>query len=124
MLFQDWTTLRSQITQTFVQSHACYLDLSDVDDIVLYLDVRAQSGSGTMKLSYQTSPSADDASFAVLVPAFTMTVASAPKIDPVMSWNAAVPLSRFLRWSVKASAPSGAIDVVFRITVATYAPGA
>jgi hypothetical protein len=123
MLFQDWITLRSQVTQTFVQSHACYLDLGDVDDIVLYLDVPQQSATGSAVLSYQTGPSSDDASFATIVPPFSLAASASPRVDRVLAAYAAVPLSRFLRWSVTANAPSGVVDVTFRISIATYAPG-
>jgi hypothetical protein len=123
MLFQDWITLRTQVAQTFTQSHSSYFDLGDVDDIVLYLDVREQAGSGTMSLSYQTAPSADDASFVTMVPSFALTPAGAPRVDRVLSAYAAVPLSRFLRWTVAATVTSGVVDVTFRITLAIYAPG-
>ena len=122
MVLQDWLTIMTGGAYTVVQSQSSYLDLGDIDDIVLYLEVRQAStpANAAPSMSYQTSPSTDDASFVTIVPQFNLVSASTPRVDRILSAFAGVPLARYLRWVVSGLS----CQVTFRICVAPYAPGA
>jgi len=117
-VLQEWLTVRGAAGQVLSQSHASYLDLSDFDDVVLYLDVREETGSPT--LTFQSGISADDASLLPIAPVLTLAASSAPVVTRVLAAYSATPLARFLRWQLTSAS---AWDATFRITLAAYAPG-
>jgi hypothetical protein len=45
MVLQDWITLKGAASATLTQGQASYLDLQEYDDLVLYLEVREETGS-------------------------------------------------------------------------------
>jgi hypothetical protein len=124
-VLQDWITVRGgggSGVKAVTQSEPCWLDLAGYDDVVLYLDVRELTTTGTLSMNYQTSPSRDEASFINMVTVFTLALTPTPRVDPVLASYAAVPLARFLRWSLT-TVDLGTWDATFRILLAAYAPG-
>jgi hypothetical protein len=126
-LLQDWTTIRSDSTTTLVtQSEPDWLDLLEYRDIVLWLEVAQRNvGGGTdLLMRYETAPSKDEVLFALLVPAFRISVSTTPHIEKILeSQNPSVPLCRWLRWSIQGVAPTGMWGATFRIHCAVNRGG-
>jgi hypothetical protein len=114
LLVQNWVTIRSAANvPTITQGADSWIDLGDVEDLVLFLDVREVSGGA--KMVYQTSPTKQETSFVNMLPAFS--IATGVRIDRVFADMAAVPAARFIRWQFS----TVAADVTFRLWCATYA---
>lgn len=116
-LLNDWVTLDGSGTTAFIQDREGWLDLSTCADVTLWLEVRAVSnpGAGNVLLVYQTSPATDEALFVPVASSITLAAAPTPFITKVrLGDNAAVPLARFLRWSLEGTA-AGGWSVTFRI---------
>jgi hypothetical protein len=112
----DWCTIftsgsTAQLAAT-TQPSARYLDLGPHEDAVFYLDVREVSNP--IYLAYQTSPSADDASFVNLVGPFQ--VVQGTRVDSVLAKYAFAPIARYVRWQLAVD-PQHA-SLTFRIWVA------
>ena len=132
-VLQDRTTVRGvggnpATIPSIVQSSTCYVDLGDVDDLILFLDVREftnPAGMGVVQLVYETSPTHEDASFVPLFPAFALSITTSPRVDLIYCAYAAVPVARYLRWRITVNpGGTGTYDACFRITYAGYAAGA
>lgn len=117
-ILQDWITTRGN-NNTITQSESEWLDLTQYQDVVVWVDVREMTGTVTMTL--QTAPTKDEAFFAVGTLATpTLTVGTAT-ITKVLMSGATVPLSRYVRWQLtSAGAP---YDLTFRVMVSANAPG-
>lgn len=116
-LFQDWISIAGSGTTPFVQSSADWLDLGPFADLVLWLEVRAVANpsGGNITLTYETSPSSDESTFAALAAPITLAAGSVPLVTKVLlSSNPSVPLGRFLRWNVVGTT-AGAWSVSLRI---------
>ncbi len=113
LLLQDYTTIRTS-TQQVVQPAYGWLDLGDLEDVVLYTDVREATNSPA--LIYETAPAPIDSAFVTIVPQFTMTVGL--RTDKVFTSSANVAVSRYLRWRIPLGV--GVSDATFRIWVAAY----
>jgi hypothetical protein len=113
LLLQDYTTVRG-FTSPVVQPSYGWLDLGDLEDIVLYCDVRETVPNATM--IYETAPAPVDSAFVTLVPQFTLAVGL--RTDKVFASFANVPVARYLRW--RFAGGSGTWDATFRIWVAAY----
>jgi len=122
-VLQDWITIRGGTSTTVTQGEASWLDLGPYEDVVFWLQVTNVTGSPT--LLYQTSPTADDAFFAVQTGGMTGTgiaLASATSVvvTPVLAWSATYPLARYVRWQIQP--PATLYDVTMRIFVTAVAP--
>jgi hypothetical protein len=123
LLLQDWVSI-SAITQIasqtvfLTQSAAKWLDVTAFEDLVFYLDVGSvQAGT---KMSYQGSPSRDDAAFTNLVPLFS--VSPGQRVDTALvEYSVASP--KYVRWQLHtASGGTGPTQSTFRVFVAGYRP--
>jgi hypothetical protein len=126
-LLQDWITCRGDNGAIpgilITQSASEWLDLADYQDVVFYTDVREVGGGVTVSISYQTSPSLEDGSFAAILPPIALTASSTARVDRAFAAFNPTPLARFLRWQL--SATGGAVwDATFRVWIAAYGPGA
>ena len=109
---------------SITQSSWKWLDLSNYDDIVLYLDVRELTGSMGVLMAYETAPTQSGADFTSLFAPFTMAVNSSPRVDRVLAGFVATPAARFLRWTVSVPDAFGGLwDVTFRILIAMHSSG-
>ena len=116
---QDWITIRGT-NNTVTQSESEWLDLTQYEDLVFWIDVREVFGA-PVTLNIQTSPTKDEAFFGVgAMYSAAVAVGTAAPSKLLMS-AATVPVARYVRWSLtSASAP---YDVTFRIFIAANAPG-
>ena len=114
-LLQDWVTIRSGTNvNAITQGADAWVDLGDAEDLVIFLDVREVSGSP--KITFQTSPTKQDASFVAMMPAATL--ATGVTLVRVFANMAAVPAARYVRWYLSSTIST---DVTFRVWLATYA---
>jgi hypothetical protein len=114
-LLTDWLTVRTRSdSPPIVQSAYAWLDLPEHEDVIFYLDVKEVTG--TVFLSYDTSPARHEGSFVSML---SFTTTPGLRIDRVPFRTALVPLARFLRWSMSTSSP-GTSDATFRIWIAAY----
>ena len=114
VLLQDWLTIAGHDgIGPIAQSAHDYVDLGDHEDLVFYLQVADASGGPA--LSYQTSPTRQDSSFLPMIAPVTMSPGT--RADRVFFATAAVPPSRYVRWSVKGGT---AFSTTFRVWVCAY----
>jgi hypothetical protein len=114
-LLQDWTTLLGTTAlRAFTQPENGIVDLSEVQDVVGWLEVKEVSpATGVLQMSYQTAPTKDEALFVAMVPAVRVT---GPGVTTtVMFKNASVvPLTRWVRWQLGVTSAT-TWDITFRI---------
>jgi hypothetical protein len=138
-LAQDWVTVRgaqSGVTSITQGEHG-WLDLSDYEDTVAWLDVKEFSApGGTLSMAYQTAPLKDSSLFvAISGPLVTVpfAVASGVTVTPLLKDSLGTltppgvvsPLARWFRWQLTVSGTlTGAWDVTFRLFVAANCLGA
>jgi hypothetical protein len=115
LLLQDYCTIRGTPATRVVQPAYGWLDLGDLEDVVLYLDVRETIPHAL--LQYETAPAANDSAFVPLIPQFIMSAGL--RTDIALASMAKVPPGRFLRWNISGDG-FPAWDVTFRIWVAGY----
>jgi hypothetical protein len=99
---------------TVTQPRYAWLDLGELEDVIIYADVREVTNTVTLNL--QTAPAAADSVFVTM--SSIATLATGVQTLPAIGRMAALPVARFLRWSL-----SGAVagwDTTFRIWVAGY----
>jgi hypothetical protein len=132
-VLQDWITIRGSSTgsgATIIQTQADWLDLSPFQDVFFYIAVSELTG--TVNMSFETSPSLDDPSSAggvslsLFTPVMTATqFASVPTTVTVVKapmLSASCPISRYLRWKLTSSSATP-WDMTFRVLVAANSPG-
>lgn len=111
-LLQDWTTVAGNAgTDTVIQSKNTWLDLGGYVDAVFYVEFSEYSGT-SFRIYYKTSASGEDGTFSTMdseTPASTGVIMSIVRLS-----SATVPLSRWVRWEVNASA---AYTCTFRVWV-------
>lgn len=117
VLMQDWTTIRGSGTTAVVQTKSDWLDLEPFADAIFWIETTevTSPGAGTLNLTFETAPSADESLFAPLdslVGLQGSTVYPARKL--FMNATPNVPLARYLRWNLSGST-AGTWDVTFRI---------
>lgn len=112
LLLQDWITLSTSV-DLLTQSASSWLDVNAYEDIVLFLEVKEQSGFSPV-ISYQTAPVRENAAFVTLT---RMAFSVGTTVTPILAAYASLPVSRFLRWQI---ASDGQCDATFRIWVAAY----
>jgi hypothetical protein len=122
-VLQDWVLIKggTGVSQVNQPEHE-WLDLEHYQDVTFWLSVNEVS-SNSCSISYQTSPTKDDAVFTNMATAVTLTTTTAsttPIITQVLMLSATVPLARFVRWQINGTAPW---EASFRVLVAANAPG-
>ena len=126
-LLQDWTTIASASSTTIItQSELGWLDLLDYRDIVFWLEVKSRTlgGAGGVFMRYETAPSKDDVLFSSMTGAFFVVPTTTPDVHKVIeALNPAVPLCRWVRWRLQASAPTSDWGATFRIHCAVNRGG-
>ncbi len=125
-VLQDYVTIRgSSTTQTITQSEHEWVDLSNFEDLITWIDVKevTLSGNASVQFNIQTAPIKDEFLFVTMESApLTVTVAlTAPSVRKAIldqtsnTAGAPIPLGRFVRWQLVAAGATGSWDVVFRI---------
>lgn len=97
-----------------IQSAPSWLDLGNLEDVVLYTEVREVLGGA--KLTFETSCVELDAAFVPLIPQFTL--ATGLQTNLVLASLAKIPPMRFLRWNL--TGDGAPWDATLRIWVAAY----
>jgi hypothetical protein len=121
-ILQDWTTIRGAVT-TVTQGEDFWLDLTPYQDVIFWVDCREVSPSGTTTLiiNLQTSPTKDESLFTNIATAVTLTASSSPQIAQGQISKALVPLARYVRWQIVGGTTTW--DATFRVLVAANSPG-
>jgi hypothetical protein len=115
---QDWLDIRgsTNVTST-TQNEDGWLDLEGYRDVVVWTEVKeVTSGGGTVQLTFETSPTKDEAEFGSAVPAFTL--AAGVTVSVVHRDTAGLPLARWLRWTITSGTTTMTWDAVFRVWIA------
>jgi hypothetical protein len=115
---QEFVTIRGSSATTITQGHNAWLDLSHYTDLVAWLEVRGLTvPNGSVTISYQTAPTADETSFV----AMTSPVATIPfslslgvTVTTMQKLLMTVPLTRWFRWQLVSTSTS-TWDVTFRL---------
>jgi hypothetical protein len=125
LLMQDWVTLKAASpTLAIVQSVADWLDVSSYQDVVFWSHVTSTTGAQPIALTYQTSPTEDDAFFQSTGVTVDLSTSTPVVISPVLfiygdNVGVYVPISRYLRWRITSAA---AWTATFRIYVSANPP--
>ncbi len=115
-LLQDLVTVRAAVSGIITQSSTSWLDVGDLEDVVIYTDCKEVTASP--KIAFQTSATPLDATFVSLVPAQSL-VATGVQTTSVLAAFAGVPPLRYLRWQFLGDG-FAVSDATFRIWVAGY----
>ena len=124
-ILQDWTTIQGASgVLTITQEEAGWLDLTPYQDAIILLD--AKSSTATPTITFQTSPSKDEALFLPVASGLsipTAGTASPTAISALMTTAVSpnVPLARWLRWQLTSS--TGPWNACFRVLVSANSPG-
>src|SRR5690242_6873918 len=103
IVVQGWTTIFGDGTTPIIQSSADWTDFARFADAVLWLEVRAMvpPGAGDVVLSYETSPIREGRLFRSCTDEMLSPTAT-PVVTKIRLADApAVPLARWLRWSLR-----------------------
>jgi hypothetical protein len=124
-VLQDWVTIRGASGVTVTQGESSWLDLSPYEDIVFWLLVAEVTGTPTLALLYQTSPTKDESFFAAQTLGMTgssvaLSASTNPVITPAFAWSSAFPLARYVRWQIPPI--TAAWDVTLRVMVSVSSP--
>jgi hypothetical protein len=113
LLIQDWITLQFNAKLNLTQGAHGWVDVGHYEDVLLYVDIKEQSGLAAT-LALQTAPVAQDAAF---VPVANVPVAAGLTTISLLGEYSNVPVGRLLRWQFIANGTSTA---TFRIWAAAY----
>jgi hypothetical protein len=124
-VMMDWNTIRGAANSTVVQSEGEWLDLSNHQDVLFWVDCREVSGATTPQIQFQTSPTKDDSLFQAMVAATNLTTSGVQVYKVILSQvtGAAIPLARHVRWVISCT-NTAAWDATLRIMVAANGFGA
>lgn len=114
LLIQDWTTLQSNGKFNVTQGAHTWVDMGNYEDLVLYVDIKEQSGPAAT-LALQSAPVAQDSAF---VPLASIALGVGITAIPLAAAYSALPMARFLRWQF---ITNGSTTTTFRIWAAAYA---
>lgn len=115
-LLQDLVTVRSSLTTELVQSEAAWLDCSQYQDLVFWLDLRyANPAAGTITMHYETAPVKDPKLFVDVVSSFSIGTTPGVIMTSALAEFASVPAASWLRWRLVGSATTW--EACFRIYV-------
>jgi hypothetical protein len=114
-LLQDFVAVKSAASLTIVQTSTNWLDLGDLEDLVVYTDCKEALNGG--KLGFDTSPTPLESQFVSLVAPFTL--ATGLQTNIVLATYARVPPLRYLRWRFQGD-PAVTSEATFRVWVAGY----
>ena len=122
LCLQDWLTLRGAAGNTGItQPEPAWLDLYAYLDVVAWLEVKEftpSTGVSIPAISFQSSPSKDDALFFTMAPVaqFTLGLTTTVMLRDAMPAGCP-PLARWFRWNITMSGGL-AWDVTFRVWLA------
>jgi hypothetical protein len=109
LLLQNWTTIQLAGAGSIVQTDTGWLDLERFTDIAGYVTTKEASGVRP-ELHLETAPARDDDLFQPMV---TISLVPTSQVTAIVRYeSASVPLARWVRWRVSASA---AAVVTFRV---------
>lgn len=114
-LLQDFISVRGAAGTSLVQTSTSWLDLGDLEDLILVTDCKEAANGG--KLAFDTSPTPLEAQFVSLVAPFTL--ATGVQTNVALASYAGVPPLRYLRWRF-IGAVGTTSEATFRVWVAGY----
>jgi hypothetical protein len=114
-LLQDFISVKGASGVSIVQTSTNWLDLGDLEDVVLYTECKDAGGSA--QLAFDTAPSLLESQFVQLVAPFTL--ATGLQTNIVLASYAKVPPARFVRWRFQAPVGAGS-QATFRVWAAGY----
>ena len=118
-MLQDWTTIRGSVS-TVIQGEDNWLDLTEYQDVVLWIDCR-EATANNVTITFQTSPTKDEILFQTLATASTLVGQATPVVVNATLTKAVTPVARYLRWVIAGSGSPW--DATFRVLVAANSPG-
>lgn len=118
-VLQELTTiLGSDASTSITQSASGWLELIEQEDLVVYTDVRAITG--TVSMVIETAPSRLEQGFVTMLGPLSLS-SPVVRVDKALFAYAAVPAAQFLRWHLIGSGtPWG---ITFRVVVAAWSYG-
>jgi hypothetical protein len=114
-LLQDFVSLRAASATTIVQTSTRWLDLGELEDVVIQTDCKEALFGG--QLAFDTAATPLESQFVPLVPAFAL--ATGLQTNVVLAAYAGVPPLRYLRWRFIGAA-AAASQATFRVFVSGY----
>ena len=116
-LLQPWITVNanSALVGTFVQDADSWADFALFSGVTFWVDVAdVQVPTGnTVQLTFQTSPTLDNADFQPLAPSLTLAPSTTPYVVPATFLQNTVPLARWVRWVL--TGPIATWGATFRV---------
>jgi hypothetical protein len=115
-LLQDWTTIAGDGPGPITQSAHAWAELDDFSNVTFWLEVREvdSASGGTVTISYETSPTADESAFRQ-IGAVALAITSTPTITKIrLGDDPQVALGKYLRWSLQGPA-TGLWKTCFRV---------
>src|SRR5262245_48827253 len=111
LLLQDWITVRGNAGSTVVfQQEDSYADLMGYQDVGIFVEV--SDFAGTPSLQFSTSPTKEASMFALMSGGALGPGAAGVSVIYVRYASAAIPLARWVRWSLSGAA---AWSLTFRV---------
>ncbi|HTC70880.1 MAG TPA: hypothetical protein VK662_15020 [Acidothermaceae bacterium] len=117
LLLQDWVTIQGAANLGVTQGADFWLDVTDYEDLIFYLDVKSVTTTNIAGFFYETAPELDDASFVAMVSGFVPTLGV--QTMAVLATYSACPAARYVRWRI-AGNTGGAWNITFRLWIAAY----
>ena len=116
LLMQPWLTLSADSAATFIyQDVAAYLDLPGAIDLTFFLQVKSVIvTSGTVRITYQTSPSLDESAFRPMLAPVVLDMVPLLTTTRATLSSATTPVARYLRWQLT-STGTGTWGATFRV---------
>jgi hypothetical protein len=128
ILLQDWITVQGTSggggVPSVTQTQGGWLDVSSFAAATFWIDVSQvtnPSSAANVVLTFQTSPTLDEAYFQPVAPPINpLTINTTPQVVQTTRSLGLVPLARYLRWKISTSNKdiAGTFGATFRIRVA------
>lgn len=113
---QGWLTISGPDSETLVQDEDGWLDLSDYDDVAVWVQV--PNASNVQGLDFQTSPVRDGDMF-VTMTSWTSGGTLDPRVYSLPFATATTPLARYVRWRARGR-PGGSMSITFRAWIVAF----
>ena len=111
-ILQDLTTIRGATSTNVTQNESGWLDMSAMQDLMIWTETKEVTG--TVTISFQTSPTKDDALFTQMMAGIALPLGVTT--TKVLLSAATIPVARYVRWVL--TGPASTWDATFRCYVA------
>jgi hypothetical protein len=110
-LLQDFVSLKTVAGTQIVQTATSWMDIGDIEDLILITDVREASNAA--QLGFDTAATPQESAFVQLIAPFTLSVGV--QTNSFLAAFAGVPPARFLRWRFVGPVGAQPPQATFRI---------